>query len=140
MEVAARVNVGFGPISLVRGKGLSIWLGVQSLAQPEACCGRTNAQSILTNCATKLALGGLDVETADFFSRTLGEGSVVLPRRTWQKNRFALVALTTSDSVPPKPAVTTPLGPARTLPVELPTLNALTKPGSAASAGRAEGR
>lgn len=160
-------NIGILPhyettISLARGRGLSLWHGVQSLSQLEALYGKPNAQTILTNCATKIALGGLDVETADYFSRTLGEGTAIVPRRTWQKKRFALVSTTTSDTTmeharplltadevrrigsdkalviagnrrpllldrivyteAPKMASTTPLGPARTLPVELPTL------------------
>jgi type IV secretion system protein VirD4 len=160
-------NIGILPhyettISLARGRGLSIWHGIQSLSQLEALYGKPNAQTILTNCATKIALGGLDVETADYFSRALGEGTAIVPRRTWQKKRFALVSMTTSDTTmehvrplltsdevrrigsdkslviagnrrpllldrivytdPPRTAVTSPLGPARTLPVELPTL------------------
>lgn len=97
-------NIGILPhyettISLARGRGLSIWHGIQSLAQLEACYGKPNAQTILTNCATKIALGGLDVETAHYFSRTLGEGTISGPKRTWQKKRFALVAMNTTDSV-----------------------------------------
>ena len=69
-------NVGVVPhfettISLARGRGVGIWLGIQSLSQLEARYGKANAQTILTNCATKIALCGLDVETAEYFSRCL---------------------------------------------------------------------
>ena len=58
------------------------------LSQLEARYGRPAAQTILTNCSTKMALSGLDVETAQYFSRSLGEKTQVSPRRTWQKKRF----------------------------------------------------
>ncbi len=160
-------NIGILPhyettISLARGRGLSIWHGIQSMAQLESCYGKANAQTILTNCSTKIALSGLDVETADYFSRTLGEETMQIPKRTWQKKRFALISMNTSDTTheharrlltpdevrrigsdkaivivgnrrpmllerikyidPPKTAKTTSLGPACTLPIELPSL------------------
>jgi type IV secretion system protein VirD4 len=49
-------------IALARGRGISIWLGLQSLAQLEGRYGKSAAQTILTNCGTKLALPGLDFE------------------------------------------------------------------------------
>jgi len=96
-------NVGVIPhfettISLARGRGVGIWLGIQSLSQLEARYGKPNAQTILTNCATKIALSGLDVETAEYFSRAVGQKTQLIPRRTWQKKRFALFALSTSDT------------------------------------------
>lgn len=166
-------NIGILPsyettISLARGRGLSLWHGIQSLSQLEALYGKPNAQTILTNCATKIALGGLDVETADYFSRTLGEGTAIVPRRTWQKKRFALVSATTSDTTmeharplmtadevrrigsdkalvitgnrrpmllerinyakAPKMALASPLGPARSLSVELPSTHSASEP------------
>ena len=86
-------------ISLARGRGVSLWLGIQSLSQIESRYGRANAQTILTNCATKIALSGLDVETADYFSRSLGQATRQTPRRSWQKKRFALFAGGVSDTV-----------------------------------------
>lgn len=86
-------------ISLARGRGVSLWLGIQSLSQLEARYGRPDAQTILTNCATKIALSGLDVETADYFSRSLGQATRQTPRRSWQKRRFALFAGGVSDTV-----------------------------------------
>ena len=101
-------NVGVIPhfettISLARGRGVGIWLGIQSLSQLEARYGKPNAQTILTNCATKIALHGLDVETAEYFSRAVGLKTQLIPRRTWQKKRFALFALSTSDTAQESP-------------------------------------
>jgi type IV secretory pathway TraG/TraD family ATPase VirD4 len=38
------------------------------------------------------------VETAEYFSRTVGQKTQLVPRRTWQKKRFALIATGTSDT------------------------------------------
>ena len=97
-------NIGVIPhfettISLARGRGVRLWLGIQSLSQLETRYGKPAAQTILTNCATKMALSGLDVETAQYFSRSLGEKTQASPRRTWQKRRFSLFATATSDTV-----------------------------------------
>ena len=68
--------------SLARGRGVALWLGVQSLAQLEARYGKPNAQTIITNCATKIALHGLDVQTAEYVSRMLGDSTVVVQRES----------------------------------------------------------
>ena len=96
-------NIGVIPhfettISLARGRGVRLWLGIQSLSQLESRYGKPAAQTILTNCSTKIALSGLDVETAHYFSRSLGEKTQASPRRTWQKKRFALFASSVSDT------------------------------------------
>lgn len=80
-------NVGVIPnfetiISLARGRGLSIWIGIQSLGQLESRYGKSNAQTILSNCGTKIALSGLDYETAEYFSRSLGEMTAAKPKIT----------------------------------------------------------
>ena len=97
-------NIGVIPhfettISLARGRGVRLWLGIQSLSQLEARYGKPAAQTILTNCSTKMALSGLDVETAQYFSRSLGEKTQVSPRRTWQKKRWSLFATGMSDTM-----------------------------------------
>ena len=89
-------NIGTIPnfdttISLARGRGVSIWLGVQSLGQLEARYGKANAHTIVSNCATKIALSGLDVESAEYFSRALGERTV--------SNRRLSTHLTTPVSI-----------------------------------------
>ena len=86
-------------IALARGRGMGLWLGVQSLSQLESLYGRAAAQTILTNCATTIALGGLDVETAEYFSRSLGQATEQTPRRSWQKKRFSLFAGGVTDTV-----------------------------------------
>ena len=96
-------NIGILPhyettISLARGRGLSLWHGLQSLSQLEGLYGKANAQTILTNCATKIALSGLDVETAHYLSRTLGEATVGVRRPSWSRKRFALFASSVSVS------------------------------------------
>jgi type IV secretion system protein VirD4 len=80
-------NIGVIPnfettISVARGRGVSLWLGVQSLSQLTARYGRENAQTILTNCGTKIALHGLDAETGKYLSETLGEATVKSERRS----------------------------------------------------------
>ncbi len=88
-------NIGTIPdfattISLARGRGVAIWIGVQSLAQLEARYGRPNAQTIITNCATKIALHGLDVQTAEYVSRMLGDSTVVVQRESRSMPESAL--------------------------------------------------
>jgi type IV secretion system protein VirD4 len=60
-------------ISLARGRGVSLVLGIQSLGQLDALYGIANAKTIISNCGTKIALSGLDVDTAEYISRSLGE-------------------------------------------------------------------
>ncbi len=71
-------NVGVIPgfettIALARGRGVSLLLGLQSLSQLDARYGEHEARVILSNCGTKVALSGLDVDSAEYFSRSLGE-------------------------------------------------------------------
>ena len=71
-------NVGTIPgfettIALARGRGVSLWLGIQSLTQLDSRYGRDDARTILANCGTKVALSGLDVDSAEYFSRSLGD-------------------------------------------------------------------
>lgn len=93
-------NIGVIPhfettISVARGRGVSLWLGVQSLSQLVARYGKDNAQTILTNCSTKIALHGLDVETAKYLSETLGDGTV----RSERHSRVRFFGLVPSASV-----------------------------------------
>lgn len=91
-------NIGTLPdfattISLARGRGVAIWIGVQSLAQLDARYGRANAQTIMSNCGTKIALHGLDVETANYVSRMLGDTTVIVPRESYNDGGGAAVRL-----------------------------------------------
>lgn len=80
-------NIGTIPdfattISLARGRGVALWLGVQSLSQLEARYGAANAKTIMANCQTKIALHGLDFNTAEYISKSLGETTVVATRES----------------------------------------------------------
>ena len=80
-------NIGVIPhfdttLSLARGRGLSLWLGIQSLSQLEARYGKPNSETILTNCACKIALSGLDVKTATYISQSLGETTIVTNKKS----------------------------------------------------------
>ncbi len=82
-------NAGIPPgfettIALARGRGVSLWLGLQSLSQLEGRHGKANAQTILANCGTKIALAGLDIDSAEYFSRALGEHTVEVHKKSRQ--------------------------------------------------------
>ncbi len=51
-------------------------LGVQALSQLDGLYGREGADTIRTNCATKVILHGLDYPSAEQVSRLLGEWTV----------------------------------------------------------------
>lgn len=69
-------------IAIARGRGVSLWLGIQAISQLEARYGKANAQTILANTGTKIALAGLDVESAEYFSRSLGEETASVRKLT----------------------------------------------------------
>jgi type IV secretion system protein VirD4 len=71
-------------LSLARGRGLSLVLGIQSLAQLEENYGKATAQTILSNCATKICLHGADVTTGKYMSESLGEMTATTHRRSWR--------------------------------------------------------
>jgi type IV secretion system protein VirD4 len=71
-------NIGKFPafettITLARGRGVGLWLGVQSLSQIKALYGEQNGRTIISNCMTKVALHGLDIETAEYISKSMGD-------------------------------------------------------------------
>ncbi len=63
-------------IAVVRGRDISMILGLQSFSQLSRIYGRDAAQVIVDNCATKVFLAGADIETAEMVSRSLGELTV----------------------------------------------------------------
>lgn len=75
-------------ISLARGRDIAIVLCLQSLSQLEGMYGRSHAQTILTNTGTKIALHGLDFDSADYISRSLGMTTVVTPRKSSHRRWF----------------------------------------------------
>jgi len=63
-------------ISVARGRGLALILGVQALSQLEGLYGRHGAETIRVNCMTKVVLHGLDYRGAEEISHSLGEQTV----------------------------------------------------------------
>ncbi|MGB8510753.1 MAG: type IV secretory system conjugative DNA transfer family protein [Pyrinomonadaceae bacterium] len=91
-------NIGTIPdfettISLARGRGVALWLGVQSLSQLDKSYGRENAQTIITNCSTKIALHGLDYNTAKYVSDMLGESTIVAKRHGFSFSPTGLISV-----------------------------------------------
>jgi type IV secretion system protein VirD4 len=91
-------NIGTIPdfettISLARGRGVALWLGVQSLSQLDKAYGHANAQTIITNCLTKIALHALDYNTAKYVSDTLGESTIVAKRHGFAFSPTGLISV-----------------------------------------------
>ncbi len=63
-------------IAMVRGRGIGVTIGLQDVAQLEAVYGRAQARIILGNCNTKIVLAGLDYESAEYISRSLGDKTI----------------------------------------------------------------
>jgi type IV secretion system protein VirD4 len=75
-------NIGVIPdfdstITLARGRGVAIWLGVQALAQLALRYGDAAGRTILSSTSTKIIMHGTDVDTAEYASRMLGSRTVV---------------------------------------------------------------
>ena len=71
-------------IAVARGRGVSLVLGIQSLAQLDYLYGKAGGEIIRTNCGTKMVLPGLDQDTAEYISKALGETTV---RQEYQSRR-----------------------------------------------------
>jgi type IV secretion system protein VirD4 len=63
-------------IAILRGRGISLILGIQSFSQIYALYGEREGQIIIDNCATKIFLSGCDTDTAERVSKSLGETTV----------------------------------------------------------------
>lgn len=70
-------------ISLSRGRDIAIWIYLQEMSQLAARYGTDDAQTIMGTCSTKIALNGLDVRTAEYISRMLGDSTVVAYRESY---------------------------------------------------------
>jgi type IV secretion system protein VirD4 len=70
-------------ISLSRGRDIAIWIYLQELSQLAARYGSDDAQTIMGTCSTKIALNGLDVRTAEYISRMLGDSTIVAYRESY---------------------------------------------------------
>ena len=80
-------NVGRLPdfvkiIGVTRYRNIALVLGLQSLHQLDELYGPNGAKTIRTNCATKIALHGMDVDNAEYFSRMLGETTIVTTQQS----------------------------------------------------------
>ncbi|HZS48405.1 MAG TPA: type IV secretory system conjugative DNA transfer family protein [Blastocatellia bacterium] len=67
-------------VTVARGRDIALVLGIQSLAQLDALYGRANAQTIIDNAQTKIALAGLANDSAELISRELGDTTIMIPR------------------------------------------------------------
>jgi type IV secretion system protein VirD4 len=63
-------------ISVARGRGIALILGVQALSQLEGLYGRHGAETTRVNCMTKVVLHGLDYRGAEEISHSLGDSTV----------------------------------------------------------------
>ncbi len=73
-------------IAVLRGRDISVVLGLQSYSQLEAIYGREKSQVILDNCTTKIILSGTDAETAERISKMLGERTLVEERTSYSQS------------------------------------------------------
>lgn len=95
-------NIGKVPnfdsvITLARSKNVALVLGIQSLAQLDLRYGREAARVILDSCATKIVLHGLDSDSAERISRTLGDQTHVINRRSVSRRSFLESPTVTSN-------------------------------------------
>lgn len=68
--------------AVARGRDIAIWLGLQSVGQLDEHYGRETARTIRDNSVTKIALAGLENDSAEEISRALGEGTALVTRAT----------------------------------------------------------
>jgi type IV secretion system protein VirD4 len=70
----------------VVGRGISIWLAVQSLSQLEVVYGKARAQVLRDNMESQLYYRPTDVATADYVERRCGRHSAYAHHTTEQQN------------------------------------------------------
>jgi type IV secretion system protein VirD4 len=70
----------------VVGRGISIWLAVQSLSQLEVVYGKARAQVLRDNMESQLYYRPTDVATADYIERRCGRQSAYAHHATEQQN------------------------------------------------------
>ncbi len=63
-------------ISVIRGRKIGLVLGLQSLAQLDNVYGASAGKIIADNCNSKIVLSGLDFQSADYLSKTLGKTTI----------------------------------------------------------------
>jgi|GEM_PF-2686714 len=86
-------------IGVTRYRNIALVLGLQSLHQLDELYGPNGAKTIRTNCATKIALHGMDVDNAEYFSRMLGETTVVTTQHSKSSGGAGRGSQTTTSQV-----------------------------------------
>jgi hypothetical protein len=87
-------------ISVARGRGLAMVLGVQSLSQLSALYGQDGRETIVNTCATKVIMHGLDGDSAAWAERLLGTATVTTPApKAGQDPHLRARALLTADEI-----------------------------------------
>jgi type IV secretion system protein VirD4 len=69
-------------ITVVRSRGITLVLGIQSYSQIYAVYGERQGQIIIDNCSTKIYLSSCDYDTAERVSKALGETTITEFRET----------------------------------------------------------
>lgn len=67
---------------VTRYRNIALVLELQSPHQLEELYGPNGAKTISTNCATNIVLHGMDVDNAEYFSRMLGETTIVTTQQS----------------------------------------------------------
>lgn len=97
-------NVGRIPdfvktIGVTRYRNIALVLGLQSLHQLDDLYGANGAKTIRTNCATKIALHGMDVDNAEYFSRMLGETTITTKQHSTSSSGVGKGSQTTTMKI-----------------------------------------
>jgi len=88
-------------ISVARGRGLGLVLGIQGLGQLEGLYGRAGADTIKENTTSKAFLHGSSPETSRYVSDLLGDATVHTSRQSRSQH-----GATTSDDARGRPLLT----------------------------------
>jgi type IV secretion system protein VirD4 len=73
-------------ITLMRGQGVAINAGLQSISQLATTYGKSEAETILDNFNNKLLLSGIQGKTAEEFSRQLGQYTYVSDTESYSES------------------------------------------------------
>ncbi|MDQ3968841.1 MAG: type IV secretory system conjugative DNA transfer family protein [Thermoproteota archaeon] len=77
----------------VVGRGISLWIAVQSLSQLEAVYGRTRARTLRDNMESQVYYRPSDQETADYLERCLGRRSGFASSQTTGEGSYSSQSL-----------------------------------------------
>jgi type IV secretion system protein VirD4 len=85
-------------IAVLRGRGIGLTIGLQSISQLEAVYSKAIAKVILDSINTKIVLAGLDYTSAEFISQSLGDATVYEERVSKSSTGSFLGKVTTTKS------------------------------------------